>query len=374
MLVGMGFARWLRGDTVALVDEPREVDSFHQSLQSLVISSALQSQPQSTAKALSVAAIYRARMMNSDTLSSLPIRTVNGTVLPAPNAAQDFQEFVAEIVLAMQDFGDAFVRVDSKGDATVLQNQRMDVEWDASGTKRVYSYDRVRLRTEGVARNLWVVSMNRGAADLRGAGPMQSKRIAGLIAEQEYSQQFFQNNAQHTGALVHPGELTPDESKALYDAWVAGQSERSTGVLSGGLDYKPMSFNPSDSEWTDTHLVGIGDVATLFGIPSTLLNYTPGGSSLTYQNVGSVYEGYWRMTLAPTFARRIERLISAIAAIQVKFDPEELFLATLKERAEATATLVRAGFDPDASRDVAGMPPLTHTGILPVSLEQGEQI
>jgi len=226
------------------------MSEFHTTLQGLVVSSRLLDGSFSAEKALAVAAIFRARQMNADTLSSLPVTTGDGLV-PAPNAEQDTQDFVSDIVLGMLDYGEAYIEVKANGDMRVMNPSGMAVDWEDVGAqtgRRLYTYHGRPMRTVGLARNLLVAAMNRGANALKGRGPMQSKRIAGLIAEQEYSQEYYENNAQPTGTLEHPGVLTPKEAKALYDAWLAGQAERSTGVLSGGLKYNPESFNPSVSD------------------------------------------------------------------------------------------------------------------------------
>jgi len=104
--------------------------------------------------------------------------------------------------------------------------------------------------------------------------------------------------------LKVPGELTKDESKLLKSQWDVNHHIRSTAVISTAMDYTPTSFNASDSDWVDSHLVSIGDVATLSGVPSFLLNHVPKGSSTTYDNVEQILVRLWRETLAPTYARR----------------------------------------------------------------------
>ena len=322
-------------------------------------------------KALAVAAVYRARQMNADTLGGLPLRPAVGGEL------EDTDQLVIETVLSLEDIGEAYWAVTTRGDIDVLDASPMQVSWSSfsyADRKRVYVYEGRKMRTEGVARNLVVLSLNRRPQDLVGVGPMQSGRIAGLIAEQAYSQEYFENNAQPTGTLEYPGILTAPEAKTLFDAWEAGQSSRTTGITSGGLTYNSRSFNPQDSEWVNTHLVGVGDVATLFGVPSSMLNYNQPGSSITYQSVGSVNELWWRSTLKPTYARRIERALSDVKGTPIRFDPEELFLAPMRERSESAGVLVRAGFDAAEAADVVGLPPMKHSGLFPITVQSEEAL
>ena len=360
----MSFLTWL--DKLARLP----VAEHHtDTLSELIINDQLQQLSLSRMRALTVAAVFRARQMNADTLASLPLRA-GDTLVPAPNGRQDVQEFTAETILSMEDTGEAYWRI-RDSDMEVLWPTDMRVAWNADRTRRLYRYrnDQI-LRTDGLSPNLIVISMNRASDELTGVGPMESSRIEGLIAEQLYSQEFFQANGNPTGILSTPGVLTKDEAATLKKQWVAARTTRSPAVLSGGMEWASTSFNPTDSEWTDTHMVGIGDVATLFGIPSVLLNYNQPGSSLTYKAIDDVYEGYWRETLSPTYARRIEAAWSGVIGNTVKFDPQELFIASLKERADAVGVLVRGGYDPAGSLEISGLPAIGHTGVLPVTVQQ----
>ena len=346
--------------------KPAPVPTEHSSLASLVVSSQAQALFGRNHRALAVAAIYRARQLNADTLGSLPVKAGDGLV-PAPNKYQDTQEFVVETILSMQDNGEAYWRV-TRGEMRVLDPSLMEVDWNKARTQRTYTYDGKRLRNWGIDPSLYVLPINRAVGDLKGQGPMQSGRIAGIIAEQAYVQSYYENSAQPTGLLSHPGVLTETEAKAFLDQWEKGQETRSTGVLSGGLEYRPMSFNPSDSEWTETHMLSIGDISTLFGVPGTLLNYAIPGSSITYQAIGDVYQGYFRSSLAPTYARRIEKAWSKVLGQAVRFDPEELFLASMKTRVEAAAVMTRSGYDAAESLDIVGLPPVKHNDWIPTTV------
>lgn len=346
--------------------KPPPTTTDHSSLASLVVSSSLRDMSFRNQRALSVAAIFRARQLNADTLAALPVKA-GDSLVPAPNKYQDTQEFVTEIILSLQDHGEAYLRT-VKGETRVLDADMMHVDWNKARTRRVYEYDGKQMRTWGLDAPLIVLSLNRTASDLTGQGPMQSGRIQGLIAQMRYEQEFFENQAQPTGLLSHPGVLDAKEAKAFLDQWEQGQQKRSTGVLSGGLEYRPMSFNPSDSEMTDQHMVGVSDVATLFGVPSVLLNHAMQGSNLTYQSIGDVYQSYYRSTLATTYGSRITGAWSRILGQQVTFDPESLFLASMTARTNAAAALVRSGYDAAESLDVVGLPPMRHEGWIPTTV------
>ena len=264
-----------------------EVAEFHDSsLASLIVQTELQQLSTANSQALSVAAIYRARQILADTLSSLPV-VAGSSLVPAPNATQDTQELVAETVLSMEDSGDAYWRVTQDG-FKVLPYQRMVVTWNESkaiNRRRVYRFENQVMRTTGVAPNLIVMSMNRGANDLTGLGWLESGRIRGIIAEQQYSQQYFENNGQPAGVLKVPAMMSESEAKLLKQQWDKNHQIRQTAVISQAMDYQPTSFNNTDSQWVESHLTGIGDIANLSGVPAFLLAYSPPGSTQDYQNV-----------------------------------------------------------------------------------------
>ena len=127
--------------------------------------------------------------MNADTVAALPLLH-NGKPLPAPNPYQTWQDVISEAILAMQDDGDAYLYLSPQASISVLPDDDVVAKWDSTDTYRVYE------RSSGVpfrenpsdpARNLLVVSMNRGASDLTGVGPMESPRLAGILAAQSYS-------------------------------------------------------------------------------------------------------------------------------------------------------------------------------------------
>jgi len=321
--------------------------------------------------ALGVASIFRARQINADTVASLPV-LVGDSPVPAPNQFQSSQEFVSEIVYALQDFGDAYIRVTPTGDMWVLDNDKMVVNWNSDRNRRIYTYENVAQRDAGQFPNLVVIAVNRRSGDATGVGWMQSNAIAGIIATQKWAQQYFENNASPVGVLSTPGTLTKQEAELLKEQWVNARTVRTPAVLSGGMDWTGTSFDAQSSQWVESHNAGALDAATLSGVPSSLLNVAPSGTVQTYQNVQDIWRIYYLSTLKPTYITRIAEAWTQVAGAQVRFDAEALLVASMKDRVWAASELVRTGFDPAGSLDEVGMPPITHTGEVPVTLQAQE--
>jgi len=107
-------------------------------------------------------------------------------------------------------------------------------------------------------------------------------------------------------------------------------------------------------------------------VPSSLLNVAPSGSIQTYENVQDVWRIYYQSTLRPTYLTRIAETWTRILGEQVKFDVESLLIASMKDRVWSAAELVRTGFDPSESLDEVGLPPIAHSGEVPVTLQSTE--
>ena len=319
-----------------------------------------------------VAAIYRARTLTVDAMGSIPVYVDGNGRVPAPNATQTTSEFIRETVRSLVDCGDAYWRVSANGSVSVLKPSLMEVSWNTPNMDaRIYTYNGQRV-FPGV--NMRVLSLDRGPEDLTGFGPMESDRIVGLIAEQRYSQQYYENNGNPTGILKTPGKLTQQEADKLKAQWVAARGVRTPAILGGGIEWSATSFSAQESEWVAAHQAGIGDAALLFGIPGAMMDYNTPGASLTYQNLGDLAEQWWRSTLYPTYARRIEEHMAEVLQQTVVFDPEQFFLSPLSTRANSARQLVDGGWNPDDVLDAVGLPKMRYRpDVVPTTVQTDPQ-
>ena len=71
-------------------------------------------------------------------------------------------------------------------------------------------------------------------------------------------------------------------------------------VLSGGLDWKPMSLTPADMDFVEQRNVAAREIALAFGVPPMLLGI-PGDN--TYANFQEANRVFWRQTILPLASR-----------------------------------------------------------------------
>ena len=329
--------------------------------------------------ALGVAAIFRARQLNADTIGSLPVRIVSsGDTPPDPNPDQDWGDLLSEAVLSMQDAGFAALYLEDRRFLYVLDHRQVSASFPDTGMaatpsgrlRPTWRWNTTTMRTRGIAAELFPVTMNATRQTPSGVGWMQSRRIQGVLAAQAYVEDYFRNQARPGGILRVPGTYTQEETDKLLERWQAAQTMRRPAVISQSMEWKDTAFSPSDSQWVETHRMSTGDVALLAGLPGTLLDYNTPGASLTYANLGDLHEQTWRTTWNPYYVRRLTRQISRAIRTEIRLDPEGLFLASLTSRATAAMQLVQAGYDPDSVSDRVGLDGLRHTGEIPTTLRE----
>jgi HK97 family phage portal protein len=202
-------------------------------------------------------------------------------------------------------------------------------------------------------------------------------------------------------------------------------------VLDSGLKIAQLSIAPEDAQFLETRMYQDGQIAMLYGIPPHLLamteKSTSWGTGIEQQNIGLVV-----YTLTPWMTRLEQRVSKECLTRPVKaqFDTDfllrgdektrseaarnwveagiknvdtvrrrenmpprqggELYMipnrvqlldeegqprqageriASLMERIEAVGALIRAGFDPTSSLSAVDLPPIVHTGALPVTVQ-----
>ncbi len=123
---------------------------------------------------------------------------------------------------------------------------------------------------------------------------------------QEWNKRLIENGARPSGALVvegaegRPAELSDDQYlrvKQMIDEQFSGP--RNAGrpmLLEGGLDWKEMSLNPKDMEFTEGKHSAARDIALAFGVPPQLLGI-PGDS--TFANYEQAKLAFWTDTVLP---------------------------------------------------------------------------
>lgn len=150
--------------------------------------------------------------------------------------------------------------------------------------------------------------------DYQGHSPLEAAARAVDVhnASGAWTKALIDNAARPSGALIYGGE------QALTDAQLAElredlariyQGPENAGrpmLLSGGLEWKPMSLSPTEMDFVELRNVSAREIALAFGVPPMLLGI-PGDA--TYANYREANAAFWRMSVLP-LVNRAARAIS----------------------------------------------------------------
>lgn len=374
-----------------------------------------------------LSAVYACLRLLTDAISTLPLDTFRreeGVRLSVPRPDYlSFQppqgsriEYLTGLVLSLLTDGNAFVLTprDALGvptDLVVLDPTKVNVERKRG--RIAYSCNEQLLD----AIDLMHIKGLTLPGELRGLSPVAYARetIGVGLAAQRYGASFFENGALPGAVIEAPGTLSQEAADRFAAGWNAkhqgtGRANK-VGVLTGGAKLTKVSIAPNDAQFLETRQFQVPDIARIFGVPPHLIadasNSTSWGSGLAEQNLA-----FGQFSLRP-WIERIEdahtRLLTThgMGDVFVKLNMDALLRASLKDRYEAygigidkgfldedearvledkpplkariksgqiesVGALVRAGFDPEDALRVLGLPPIKHTGSLPVTVQPEE--
>lgn len=224
----------------------------------------------------------------------------------------------------------------------VTDPREWTVRWDERRWGRVYEWRGVEQDPRDVIHGTYY----RDLSQPRGQGPLQLCGAALSVADQadQWAARFFSSSGVAHVILEHPDELGPEEAQELKDAW-ASRVPGEPAVVSGGVKATPGGVSPRDATLPETRNASTGDVARMYGINGHLLEYSRGGSSLTYQNVAAIGDELVRFTLAPGYLRPIEVALSDLLtrSTVALYNVDQLLRADIKTRFEVYSSGITSG-------------------------------
>ena len=170
---------------------------------------------------------------------------------------------------------------------------------------------------------------------LRGWGPLQACGAAVSVAveAQEWAADWFAGNPANTW-IKSAVDIDEAEAEGIKSQWMADSLNlpKVTGPLIE--DVKDVGTDPERAQMTEARNFANGEIALMFSIPSTLLNYAVQGSTITYQNVGQVADDFLRQCLLPHYLEPMEQAMSDLLtrATIGRFNVEALLRADIRTR------------------------------------------
>ena len=272
-------------------------------------------------------------------------------LLAQPNPEQSGAEWLEALYGGLQTAGNAYA--EAVGDSALtelwtLRPDRMKIIPGRAGWPEAYEYS-VDGRAVRIGRQAdgWMPVMHlklfHPTDDHYGFSPLEAAAAAIDVhnASGAWNKALLDNAARPSGALVVGGldgeRLTAEQFEALraqIDGIHAGTGNAGRPmILEGGLDWKPMSWTPSDMDFIAGKHAAAREIALAFGVAPQLLGI-PGDA--TYSNYREANAAFWRGTVAPLVRKtaaamtawlgrryagtRIEADLDAVPALQLERD------------------------------------------------------
>jgi HK97 family phage portal protein len=409
---------------VATLPEARSIDPFHEfpdlDTQLLAVQG-LSPRPWRAAglrEALGVPSILGAVTLISHTVGSMTMRAMKNEVevlpedrprviiRPDPNPFRSPGEFYRDTAYNLATRGEAWwwiAKRDADGNAIALINIPPE---QIMVTQNVQNILRPIITWTGIGAARQVIMPNRDMRQLtyirdgmglRGVGPLQlcGASISVSVEAENWAANFYADGGATSAPIIHSAvELTDDpnddetEAERFADAWSAKGNNRPRVVdpRIDSIDFPQV--NPQGAQMLDARAHQNGATAQMFNIPGTLLEFAQRGSSLTYQNLSTVYDDFLRRCLRPNYLRPIEEAMSDMIprAFVARFDTDALTLADTKDRYDAYSVGIAAGIiTPEQAQAFEGLapgdtdnapapfsPPQAQVPILPVNQRSAE--
>jgi HK97 family phage portal protein len=226
----------------------------------------------------------------------------------------------------LQCAGNAYLEaVSLRGDVRelhVLRPDRMKAVPGPRGWPAGYDYtldgDVRRIRRDAATGFLPVLhaTLFHPLDDIYGYSPISAAATAIDVhnAGAHWTKALLDNAARPSGALIYKGPdgqpgLTGEQftrlKHELEDAYQGAANAGRPMVLEGGLDWRAMSYTPSDMDFTGLRNAAAREIALAFGVPPMLLGI-PGDN--TYSNYREANLAFWRQTVLPLVARTAQGL------------------------------------------------------------------
>lgn len=167
-----------------------------------------------------------------------------------------------------------------------------------------------------------------------------------MAAQEDMALKAFSNAGNPKIALVHPGPLSLEARQRImadYEAKHAGTSN--TGkplVLAEGMRIERISSTLDDAGLQAARQYSVGDVARIYGVPSSYLSETAGPSYGTLEWLSRMYVDACLMPWLQCWASEIKSKLAGVGET-VSFDTDDLVRPGMAETMAALRTAVEAG-------------------------------
>ena len=178
---------------------------------------------------------------------------------------------------------------------------------------------------------------------------MMKNSLGTTLAVEKYGSAFFKNGAQPSGVLEHPGVLK-DPSK-IRENWTqvygGANNAHKIAVLEEGMQYKPISLPPEDSQFLSARQFGVEEICRIFRVPPHMVQDL---EHATFSNIEHQSIDFVVHTLTPWMVRFEQAIVKDLLLPEEqdtyfpKFNVDGLLRGDYQSRMQGYATGISNGF------------------------------
>ncbi len=341
------------------------------------------------------AVAYRCVRMIAEGAASVPWLLYDGneeihahpllSLLAAPNPQEEGSALFTRWYAFLQCAGDSYLEAVSTSDGVrelyVLRPDRVSVVADGSGWPIAYDYKvdgrstRLARQSSGFmpvlhSRLFHPLDDHYGLSPLAPAGTSLDVHNGGAA----WTKALLDNAARPSGALVYKGpdggSLSDEQfgrlKRELEESYSGASNAGRPMVLEGGLDWRSMSYSPSELDFANSRAVAAREIALCFGVPPMLLGI-PGDS--TYANYREANLVFWRQTVIPLVARTARELTNWLAPnfgqkLRLSYDVDAIDALALEREAVWNRFSTASFLTVNERRAAAGYSPIEGGDVL----------
>lgn len=293
-------------------------------------------------------------------------------VIRRPNPLTTPRDFFRDVSYSMAVYGEAWLwvakrdRSDNSALALVpVSPLEIKLEDPGSGRPLIIKWGDREMPRDDMRQ----ITYLREPGASRGIGPLQvcGAAVSVAVEAQDWAANFYADGGHPSVVIKHANELDPSlgddglsEADRLRQQWVDRPNNVPRIIDQNIEDVEYHAPNESAAQMLAARMYQNGEVANMFGIPGSLLEYNAQGSSLTYKSIPDLMRQFVELCLAPNYLEPIEQVMSDLLprTMVARFDTNGLLRADIKTQYEvATMGLEKGVLDRIEARRMVGLEP-----------------
>ena len=390
----MGFLRWLGISPRDAPELPEIVDNVRDSGQTFVFGRADSGERVDEKSAMQIATVYACVRLLAETVAGLPLHLYRYTgdgngkeiakdhplykiLYRQPNPEMTSFSFREVMMVQLLLWGNCYAQIIRDGRNGIiglypLLPENMEVDRNDKG-EIYYIYHAYTDEAPGETnKDIYFRSdeifhvPGMGFNGLVGFSPiaMMKNSPGTTLAVEKYGSSFFKNGAQPSGVLEHPGVLKdPSKIRENWSSVYGGANNaHKVAVLEEGMQYKPISLPPEDSQFLSTREFGVEEICRIFRVPPHMVQDL---KRSTFNNIEHQGISFVQHTLMPWIVRFEQAIIKDLLIEQEqdqyfpKFNVDGLLRGDYQSRMQGYATGISNGFlSPNDVRNLEQLDPI----------------